>query len=132
MSAHHRTPSPCASGERAGVRGGLLLLLLLTGCPPDVEILGTVLAADGGIPPSTKVELTCTGGAQVSLPKSVQTDALGRFALRGTGCLPPSCVLSSGAGFRRVEENLMEWCKKSAPSCGPGTSTNASVTLVLP
>ena len=110
----------------------VLLVLLLCGCDPDVEILGKVLAADGGVPGSTKVELTCTGGAQLAVPSSTQTDALGRFALRGTGCLPPSCVLSTGAGFRKVEEHLMEWCKKSAPGCAPGTCTAASVTLVLP
>ena len=110
----------------------LLLLLLLCGCDPDVEILGKVMAADGGVPPSTKVELICTGGAQLAVPSSVQTDALGRFALRGTGCLPPSCVLSTGAGFRKVEAHLMEWCKKSALGCAAGTCTAASVTLVLP
>ena len=114
------------------MRAHLLGVLLLAACDPEVEIAGKVLAADGGIPPSTKVELACTGGAQLSLPKSVQTDSLGHFVLRGTGCLPPSCVLFSGTGLRRTEENLMEWCRKSAPRCGPGTCTNASVTLVLP
>lgn len=110
----------------------LLLGMLLVGCDPDVEILGKVLAADGGVPPSTKVELSCTGGTQAAVPHSVQTDASGRFSLRGSGCLPPSCVISTGSGFRKVEARLMEWCTKSAPSCAPGTCTAASVTLILP
>lgn len=117
---------------KTSTRAWLLASALLCGCDPEVEILGKVISADGGVPPSTKVELACTGGPQRSLPGSVQTDPQGHFALRGVGCLPPSCVLFTGAGFRRVEENLMEWCKKSAPSCGPGTCTHASVTLRLP
>ena len=110
----------------------LVVLLALCGCDPAVEILGNVVAADGGVPLPTKVDLNCTGGAQLSVPRSVQSDAQGRFALRGVGCLPPSCVLSTGEGFRRVEANLMEWCRKSAPGCAPGTCSAASVTLTLP
>ncbi len=109
----------------------LPVVLLLCGCDPEIELVGKVLAADGGIPPTTKVELTCTGGTQSAVPRSAQTDSQGRFTLQGKGCLPSSCMLVTGAGFRRVEESLMEWCKKSSPSCGPGTCTNASVTLVL-
>ena len=109
-----------------------MLGLLLGGCDPDVEILGKVVGSDGGIPPPTRVELSCTGGPQLSVPRSVQSDSQGRFVLKGVGCLPPSCVLSSGEGYRRVEENLMEWCKKSAPQCAPGTCSAASVTLMLP
>lgn len=109
-----------------------VVLLVLSGCDPIVEISGKVVAADGGIPPSTKVELSCTSGAQQAVARSAQTDSQGRFLLQGKGCLPSSCVLLTGAGFRRVEESLMAWCKKTAPSCSPGTCTTASVTLVLP
>lgn len=108
------------------------LLLLLSACDPEVLITGKVLAADGGIPPSTKVELSCTGATKAEVPYAVQTDSQGRFSLKGTGCLPPSCVLFSGAGFRKVETHLMEWCTKSAPGCAPGSCTGAAVTLVLP
>jgi hypothetical protein len=119
--------------DRRGMRRWLgVLLALACGCDPAVEILGRVVAADGGLPPPTKVELNCTGGSQLSVPRSVQSDAQGRFALRGVGCLPPSCVLSTGEGFRRVEEHLMEWCKKSAPGCAAGSCSAASVTLTLP
>ena len=109
----------------------LPVVLLLCGCDPDIELVGKVIAADGGVPPTTKVELTCTGGAQLAVPRFTQTDSQGRFSLQGKGCLPSSCVISTGAGYRLVEENLMEWCKKSSPRCGPGTCTNASVTIVL-
>lgn len=108
------------------------LLALLCGCDPDIEILGTVVASDGGVPSATLVELSCTGGPQLAVPKTAATDSKGRFALRGSGCLPPSCVLFTGAGFRRAEVHLMEWCKASSPSCAPGTCTSASVTIVLP
>ena len=114
------------------MKRAVLLLTLMCGCDPEVEITGKVVASDGGIPAATRVELTCTGGAQLAVPNSVQTDSQGRFALKGKGCLPSSCVLSSGAGFRRTEQNLMEWCTKSAPSCPAGSCIAASVTLLLP
>ena len=110
----------------------VLLLTVLCGCDPEVEIVGKVVASDGGVPGATKVELTCTGGAQLAVPNSVQTDDQGHFVLKGKGCLPSSCVLSSGAGFRRTEQNLMEWCTRSAPSCPAGSCIAASVTLLLP
>lgn len=110
----------------------LLVLLALCGCDPDVAITGSVLASDGGVPPSTLVELNCPGAPVLKVASSAQTDGQGRFALRGTGCLPSSCVVFTGSGFRRSEQPLMEWCKKSAPGCAPGSCTEASVTLVLP
>lgn len=108
------------------------LVLLLSACDPTIEITGKVLASDGGVPPSTKVELSCTGATQATVPRAVQTDSHGRFSLGGVGCLPPSCVLFSGAGFRKVETHLMEWCTRSAPGCPAGSCTGAAVTLVLP
>lgn len=114
------------------MKRAVLLLTLVCGCDPEVEIRGKVVAGDGGVPPVTRVELTCTGGAQLAVPTSAQTDNEGRFALRGKGCLPSSCVLSSGVGFRKTEQNLMEWCTKSAPSCPAGSCIAASVTLQLP
>jgi hypothetical protein len=110
----------------------VLALLVLSGCDPEVAIVGTVLAEDGGVPPSTRVELSCPGASQLEVPSSTQTDSRGRFSLKGKGCPPSSCTVSTGAGFRRVEQPLMEWCKKSAPGCAPGSCTEASVTLVLP
>lgn len=117
---------------RAASRGGLFLLLALTGCEPDVELLGRVLESDGGVPPSTRVELRCSGGPQSAVPQATQTDALGRFALRGRGCLPTACVLLAGEGLGRGETQVMEWCKKTAPSCGAGTCNGAQVLLKLP
>ena len=84
---------------------------------PGARVIATSYQLAGNIP-------TTAGSAE--------SDAQGRFALRGVGCLPPSCVLSTGEGFRRAEANLMEWCKKSAPGCAPGTCSAASVTLTLP
>lgn len=110
----------------------VFVVLVLCGCDPEVEIVGSVFSADGGAAANTKVELKCTGGPQLAVPTSVETDRNGRFKLTGKGCLPSSCVLSSGEGFRRSEQHLMEWCKKSAPSCAPGSCTNAAVTLTLP
>jgi hypothetical protein len=113
-------------------RAGVLLLALLSGCDPEVEIAGTVTTSDGGLAANTKVELNCTGGTQLAVPKFVQTDSAGRFKLKGKGCLPSSCTLSSGAGFRRAEQPLMEWCTRSAPSCPAGSCIGAQVNLVLP
>lgn len=109
----------------------VLLLLALSGCDPEVAIVGWVLTDDGGVPPSTKVELSCPGAAKLTV-RATQTDRQGRFSLKGTGCPPSSCMVTTGAGFRRVQQPLMEWCKKSAPGCAPGSCTEATVTLVLP
>ena len=108
------------------------LVLVLCGCDPEIEISGTVYANDGGVAASTKVDLSCTGTAKFTMPSSTQTDGKGRFSLKGTGCLPSTCVVSSGAGFRKVEQPLMEWCTRSAPSCPPGSCVNASGKLTLP
>ena len=108
------------------------VFLLLSGCDPEIELSGTVYANDGGTAASVKVDLTCTGTTKFTMPTSTQTDSRGRFSLKGTGCLPSTCVVSSGAGFRKVEQPLMEWCTKSAPSCPAGSCINASGNLTLP
>lgn len=108
-----------------------LLLVLLCGCDPDVELVGKVLATDGGVSPGTPVRLECTGGPQKAVPASTVTTPQGRFALRGTGCLPTDCKLIAGEGLDRGEAQLMEFCRKTAPSCGAGTCSAADVTLKL-
>lgn len=110
----------------------IVVLLALSGCDPEIEITGTIYANDGGVAAGTKVDLACTGTSKFTMPLSVQADRNGRFSLKGTGCLPSTCVVSSGAGFRKVEQPLMESCTKSAPSCPAGSCVNASVNLTLP
>lgn len=107
-------------------------LVVLCGCDPEIELSGTVYANDGGVAAGAKVELACTGTTKFTMPTSTQTDRSGRFSLKGTGCLPSTCVVSSGAGFRKVEQPLMEWCTKSAPSCPAGSCVTAAGNLTLP
>ena len=109
-----------------------MLMLVLSGCDPEIEISGTVYANDGGVAAGTKIDFTCTGTTKFTMPSSVSADRSGRFSFKGTGCLPSTCTISSGAGFRKVEQPLMEWCTKSAPSCPAGSCINAAGNLTLP
>lgn len=105
-------------------------MLELVACDPGIYVDGTVLK-DGKPLVGAKVGVYCQE-AHFSELDDVTTDAQGRFAMHGLGCLPNNCVV-------RAEQNefvgsvaVGAGCKRNRIGCrAPANCNEASVVLQM-
>ncbi len=130
-SLNARTPSPCASGERAGVRGSLSLVtlaLLLTACPPPKP------TTDAGLTPQCTSRSECDAGLVCTTEQYCTTCTTSGQCSVKEECNVDSrlCVLRSGWGTQcAVNDDCQagSWCKqglcqaRSEVSLCPGGET---------